>query len=1324
MNKNLISLLTLVLIILINDAVAQPTQAEISLYVVVGRVYQDDGITPQSNASVTLTYLPTGEQLYDTTTSTGDYLFDLSNLQDGYSIGETIKITAIFNSTSSSVVETLPTDSPLYAKKIVLGKFLLNITILPNPTQAGKEIQIKAFTSLNVDINVTIDDITASLTPMGDGNYTGAMTSPLFDGKYTVRVDIGDASGNSGSFFDLLVVDSTPPLLFVQNPLNNSVTTQNETFVSGTTEENVLLMINGAIVPVIGGRFNSTVMLNPGPNVITITSTDAAGNSKEIKLTVIRSVLYITTISVSPALPGETATITASIISISDIDNIVAEVTSPNGTARNYSMSNATGVYSVSIPSVAIGDYTVVVWVRDINGNVANRSTWFGVSNLRRFYGDIITAEGIPLDVFFEFYRPGTDIILNNFTTKNGKYNTTVNMRNYDMVMKVQGIMFKLDNVDFATIDNDPIDMDLIAGSDVDIASANPITGFAPNTNLTSNGSITIMYDPAKIRSKDLLQIYYCPDWTYSNRTCNIDWINLKGSVDKFMNTATAGIINTSGAFMLVEALRCGNTICELNYGESCSTCPLDCGMCPTGPKTDVTGIESSLEVIMERIRKFEEQMNATKGQLNLTLRDTAIITYLKDVMEKQAEDMKLLLLAKQVSLISGYQVVSAELYPLEFTRTSIRIKNPANLTTAMVVNVTGKVLDFIILENTSITLNAGEETDLVIGTYIPEGTPPGNYYGELILTMAGTSSNIPINIRVLATSEKLLDLKIQPLTDIIEPGDKLKVEATIYNLGGVKRVDARLELQLIDISTNEIVSMSNESLIVETTTTVIREINVSNDVREGRYMIKGIARYSIEAGRARDVSSLAYISIRRSFFSLTVFGIPVWLILAVFFSVALVYGAYIYYRMERAKKKRYLELVELPALPQPGPRSGFIGRIAETSIRAFVEVDKLQTHSLVAGATGSGKTVAAQIIVEEALLKGASLLVFDPTAQWSGFLRANKDPMIFRLYRSFHMKENDARAFNGNIQIVKDPNKRIDIKKYLKKGEITVFCLHKLDPSDIDVLVENTIKEVFWANLEETHEVRALFVYDEVHRLLPKFGGSGKGFTQVERAVREFRKWGIGLVLISQVLSDFVGEIKANIGTEVQMRTRYEGDLERIKMKYGEDILRSVVKASVGTGMIQNSEYNKGRPYFVSFRPVLHSLTRLSDSELESYDTYNQKIDELRDKLDIMKKTNVDVFDLELELNLALENVKKGSFDVVKLYLESLEPRIEEAYGKIGEGERKKAEEEKHRKEEDEKRKIDIGIDHTTIAGKLENMGKERKDKWEKLKEELKEEK
>ena len=274
----------------------------------------------------------------------------------------------------------------------------------------------------------------------------------------------------------------------------------------------------------------------------------------------------------------------------------------------------------------------------------------------------------------------------------------------------------------------------------------------------------------------------------------------------------------------------------------------------------------------------------------------------------------------------------------------------------------------------------------------------------------------------------------------------------------------------------------------------------------------------------------------------------------------------------------------------------------------------------------------------------------------------------MLRRYKYFEMNENLAKGFNGSIHIIKDPREVIDIKDKMNPGEITIFNIGRLKPEQVDTVVASTIQQVFEASLPESRELKLLIVYDEVHRLLPKFGGSGNGFIQIERGCREFRKWGVGLVLISQVLSDFVGEIKANIGTEIQLRTRYEGDLDRIKMKYGEDLATSIVKAAVGTGMFVNSEYNHGKPYFISFRPLLHNTTRLDDKELDTYEKYSTKADDINYQLKQLKEEhNLDIFDLELELKLAKDKIKKGQFNMADIYLGALEPRINATWKKIG---------------------------------------------------------
>jgi hypothetical protein len=617
--------------------------------------------------------------------------------------------------------------------------------------------------------------------------------------------------------------------------------------------------------------------------------------------------------------------------------------------------------------------------------------------------------------------------------------------------------------------------------------------------------------------------------------------------------------------------------------------------------------------------------------------------------------------------LVMNYQSISLEMFPGENVEVAINVKNIMGERATLTANSFGRTSDFINFINQLITLDNGVEGTINLNVFIPYDTKAGLYYGEIKVTSGDKESVVPVTVRVLESREKLLDIKIEPILSIISPGDMARFEVGIYNLGETKRVDIQLVIQIIDPNTDQVVLETEESIAIETSLTTIKSIKTNPDMPEGKYVVRAIAYYTNQQNNRMQASSIAYITIQMPWYFRLVFGlIPMWMFIIILFSAAGGLTGLRYYMILQMRKRRYKEKIDFRTLPQPGKRSAFIGKVAETAIRTFFPIDGLQTHTIVAGATGSGKTVAAQDMVEEVLMKGGSVLVFDPTAQWTGFMRKCEDRRMLSRYGQFEMKTKDAKPFKGSIRIVEDPHELIDIKKHMKPGEITVFAINKLSTKNIDTFVVNTIEQVFRANLDESQKTRLLMVYDEVHRLLPKFGGSGRGFIQIERGCREFRKWGVGMLLISQVLSDFVGEIKANIGTEIQMRTWYEGDLERIKMKYGEDISKSVVKEGIGTGMVVNSEYNKGRPYFVAFRPILHDFTRLSEKDLENYNKYNRMIEQMQYQLDQLKENGVDIFDIEIELKLARDKVSEGSFNMVDIYLESIQPKLRDKWTKL----------------------------------------------------------
>ncbi|MGV8162919.1 MAG: helicase HerA domain-containing protein [Candidatus Nanoarchaeia archaeon] len=542
---------------------------------------------------------------------------------------------------------------------------------------------------------------------------------------------------------------------------------------------------------------------------------------------------------------------------------------------------------------------------------------------------------------------------------------------------------------------------------------------------------------------------------------------------------------------------------------------------------------------------------------------------------------------------------------------------------------------------------------------------PPGVYNGSINIS-GGLNVEIPLTVEVLDKDKIPIQALLMTLST---PGKKLYSGSTLTfrndltNLLSDQAYPVKLTYSVQTLDGTTTFWDYSTNVFITTSLSILKNVELPADLKEGDYVIRVTANYQELSSSASHV-----FTVNLPFYQYILFGkLRVWHAGLILLALGSILAAILVIRKRLEAKKRYHLKVEMNELPKIGPRSIWVGKLAETEHKTYMNLENFKTHTIVAGSTGGGKSFSAQVIIEEMLLKDVAIIVFDPTAQWTGMLRKLTNKGLMGLYPNFGMKPTDARAFTGNIRQINNARELIDIKKYMKPGEIQIFACHKLDPKEIDMFVANTVREVFHANFDESEPLRLVLVYDEVHRLLPKFGGSGEGFLQIERACREFRKWGIGVVLISQVLADFVGQIKANINTEVQMRTRDEGDLDRIKTKYGAEILQSLVKASVGTGMVQNSAYNRGKPYFVTFRPIMHSVTRLSDDEIEQYNKYNEQISQLAYELEQLEGLKQDVFDLKMELKLALDKVKSGNFNMVQIYLEGLVPRVKKLWDKLG---------------------------------------------------------
>ncbi len=639
----------------------------------------------------------------------------------------------------------------------------------------------------------------------------------------------------------------------------------------------------------------------------------------------------------------------------------------------------------------------------------------------------------------------------------------------------------------------------------------------------------------------------------------------------------------------------------------------------------------------------------------------------------------------------------------------SLEVTNLKSGTTEVSFSVDGKVTGFMDIMNSSASIYPGNTEKI---EFMFKAKEVGEFTGNFYIS-GGINEVLPITITITEeeTSTPFL-LEITPLRKSFYLGKEIYFQTNVKKLK--KETIGLVSFEYFIHQDNLTYSLGKESKSINNSFNFVKEIFPPENLTKGHYVFETIANYE-----DFTISDKANFFMKKAFMEIMVLNfIPMWLlviILGIFVVSFLV--VYLIKRHIEGKKKYKMKL-DLKSIPKKSEEFLYLGKVAETNHPAYLDPNKLTTHSIVAGATGGGKSISAQVMIEEVLKQNIAVIVFDPTAQWSGMLRKCKDKKMFAYYPKFGLKPQDARAFKGNVRQVQNARQIIDIQKHINPGQIQIFSLNKLQPKDMDIFVANVIRQVFNTDPKESPVLKVLVVFDEVHRLLPKFGGSGEGFLQIERGCREFRKWGIGIMLVSQVLSDFVGEIKANISTEVQMRTRDEGDLGRIKTKYGETFLQSLVKASVGVGMFSNPAYNHAKPYFVNFRPILHSTRRLPDEELEKYNKYNDLVDDLEFSINELEKLKIDTFDLKMELKLVKDKIMSGSFSVVEIYLEGLKPRVEKEWQKLG----KKAPERKIElvSEKEIQKSIDEAKKQREKIEKKEGAAAKNAEKKEEVKEKL----
>jgi KaiC/GvpD/RAD55 family RecA-like ATPase len=282
-----------------------------------------------------------------------------------------------------------------------------------------------------------------------------------------------------------------------------------------------------------------------------------------------------------------------------------------------------------------------------------------------------------------------------------------------------------------------------------------------------------------------------------------------------------------------------------------------------------------------------------------------------------------------------------------------------------------------------------------------------------------------------------------------------------------------------------------------------------------------------------------------------------------------------------------YAGHVELPKWHVKLPKDGnMLGRLAldDWKLGEFFYLP-LRKHAqkgiLVSGASGAGKTVAAKVIVEELLEEKIPVLVFDYTKQWQLLLEKNTDQAMLDRYTEFGMRRSP-KEFKGQVI-----NSAPKLNELMASANATI-----VDLSDTYDSVERVDKVAhmldqileYFQFQEDSNNLRLMIVVEEAHlwtsKELPK-----EAVRFLDSAVRLLRKKGVGVMLVSQKVSDFDPAMRSAMNISILFRTKYDGDLRAIGRMLGSEISSVIPKLSIGFSVFHLADV--GDPFVIAWRPT-----------------------------------------------------------------------------------------------------------------------------------------
>ncbi len=307
--------------------------------------------------------------------------------------------------------------------------------------------------------------------------------------------------------------------------------------------------------------------------------------------------------------------------------------------------------------------------------------------------------------------------------------------------------------------------------------------------------------------------------------------------------------------------------------------------------------------------------------------------------------------------------------------RDSFIIVNPRDGQLRVTAVASPESSNLIELDSSGIIVDAKNSTEIHFNIVARE---LGNYAGEIVLS-GDVSERLPVNISVINESSSLeFFVSVETTKKVFVFKDNLDFIVKLQKLFGSETENITISYSIKKLGENSSHFISNETIDLQGSSQIRKTFPFPEELSEGFYILEVAVWH-----KDREALTSTEFQLRKPFWSITLLGfLPLWLLALIICILVVGIASFIFIERAIEKSKKYKMQLYTKTLPKKEERSLWLGRIAETKTPAYLDMDALTTHIVVAGATGGGKSIAAQTFIEELLLKNISVIVFDPTAQ------------------------------------------------------------------------------------------------------------------------------------------------------------------------------------------------------------------------------------------------------------------------------------------------------------------------------------------------------